>query len=135
MTAPVKRPVKKTTQSKKPPRVFEPGDPKYDWRQIYPDTVELFKFTSEDGFVVAMPKYQEPAEGEVFGMMLLNKSEQDLLIHVMRSHIIQHAKDPDYGLSVVFQALQRMAAKGTIERLLKEWPEASGVELGKSSQS
>ena len=134
MTTPVKRPVKKAV-AKKPTRVLEPGDARYDWRQIYPDTVELFKFTSGDGFVVALPKYSEPAEGEVFGMMLLNKSEQDLLIHVMRSHIIDNAKDPDFGLQVTFQALQRMNAKGTIERLLSEWPQASGVELGKSSPS
>lgn len=128
MTAPVKRPAKKAA----PKKVYEPGDPKYDWRQIYPATVSLFKFTSGDGKVVCLPKYEEPAEGEVFGMMLMNKSEQDLLIHTMRSHITDNAKDPDYGLQVTFQALQQMAAKGTIERLLTEWPQASGIELGKS---
>lgn len=132
MTTPA-RPVKRAPAKKSAPKkVYEPGDPKYDWRQIYPDTVDLFRFTSGDNHLVVLPKYAEPAEGEVFGMMLLNKSEQDLLIHTMRSHIIDNAKDPDYGLQVTFQALQKMSAKGTIERLLKEWPEASGIELGKS---
>jgi hypothetical protein len=130
MTAPAK-PVKRAA-TKKPAKVYEPGDARYDWRTVYPNTVSLFKFTSDDGFVVSLPKYSEPAEGEIFGMMLMNKSEQDLLIHTMRSHIIDNAKDPDFGLQETFRALQRMSAKGTIEKLLKEWPEASGIELGKS---
>lgn len=133
MTTPVKRAPAKKAAAKRPAKVYEPGDPKFDWRTVYPNTVELFKFTSNDNHVVCLPKYSEPAEGEVFGMMLMQKSEQDLLIHTMRGHIIDNAKDPDYGLQVTFQALQKMAARGTIERLLQEWPEASGIELGKSS--
>lgn len=138
MATPTKAPVKraprkaaprKAASSKTPPK---PGDPKFDWREVYPATVELFKYVSDDGFVVCLPKYQNPGEGEIFGMMLLNKNEQELLIYVMRQHIRENATDPEQGLLVTFQALQKIKAPGTIESLLQQWPEASGLELGKS---
>jgi hypothetical protein len=137
MTQPVKRTPKKgpgpqavRTPAKK--KVIEPGDPNFDWRALYKDGTSLFRFRSQDGFVVVLPSYDDPGEGEVFGLMLLNKSESDLLVYVMRQHIIDHAKDAESLLQVTFRALQRMKAPGVIEELLKAWPEASGKELGKS---
>lgn len=112
--------------------VTTPGHPKFDWGKIYPKDVELFKFMSEDGFVVCLPKYEDPGEGEIFGLMLMNKTEQELLIYVMRQHITHNAIDPEGALLVTFRALQKMKAAGTVETILKEWPEASGKELGKS---
>lgn len=127
--APRKAAAKKTASTKTPPK---PGEPKFNWREIYPTDVELFKFSSDDGFIVCLPKYENPGEGEVFGLMLLNKNEQELLIYVMRQHIREHAIDPEQALLVTFQALQKIKAPGTIETLLTQWPEASGLELGKS---
>jgi hypothetical protein len=135
---PVKRvPAKRAPQkvngrvpAKKEPA--KPGDPRFDWKAVYPADVHLFKYTSADGFVVCLPWYEDPSEGEVFGLMLLNKTESDLLVYVMRQHITRNAIDPEGALLVTFQALQRMKAAGVIETLLKAWPEASGKELGKS---
>jgi len=134
MTQPVKRtPAKKVAPRKAAPkRVAEPGDPAFDWKALYKDGTSLFRFRSKDGFVVCLPSYDDPGEGEVFGLMLLNKSEQDLLIYIMRQHIINRAKDADSLLQTTFLALQRMKAPGVIEELLKAWPEASGKDLGKS---
>lgn len=134
MTQPVKRaPAKKAaTKRGAPKKQAEPGDPNFDWKSLYKDGTSLFRFRSDDGFVVVLPSYDDPGEGEVFGLMLLNKTESDLLVYVMRQHIIDHAKDADSLLQVTFRALQRMKAPGVIETLLKEWPEASGKELGKS---
>lgn len=131
--APTKRAPRKAA-AKRPGTKAEvkPGDPKFDWANIYPQDVRLFRYTSEDGFVVKLPWYEDPGEGEVFGLMLLNKSESDLLVYVMRQHITRNAIDPEGALLVTFQALQRMKAPGVIETLLKAWPEASGKELGKS---
>lgn len=137
MATPAKAPVKraprkvapKKAATKTPPK---PGEPKFNWREVYPDEVELFKYVSDDGFVVCLPKYDNPGEGEVFGLMLLNKNEQELLIYVMRQHIREHARDPETALLITFQALQKMKAPGVIETLLTQWPEASGLELGKS---
>ena len=131
--APVKRaaPAKRTSTAKRKEEP-KPGDPNFDWAAIYPKDTQLFKYTSEDGFVVKLPVYDDPGEGEIFGLMLLNKSETDLLIYVMRQHITTHAIDPDGALLVTFQALKRMKSPGVIETLLKAWPEASGKELGKS---
>ena len=109
-----------------------PGDPSFPWKSIYPAEVKLFKYTSEDGYVVCLPVYEDPGEGEIFGLMLLNKSESDLLVYVMRQHITHNAIDPDGALLVTFQALKKMKSPGVIETLLKAWPEASGKELGKS---
>jgi hypothetical protein len=134
--APVKRVAKKAAPKVNTIKAkATPGDPKFDWRSIYGTEVELFKFTSEDGFTVCLPKYEDPGEGEVFGLMLMNKSETDLLIYVMRQHITHNAIDPEGALLVTFQALQKMRAPGVIETLLKDWPEASGKDLGKYSQS
>lgn len=132
--APRKRaPAKKTAApAVKPKQVAQPGDPKFDWRAIYPTDVPLFKFTSEDGFVVCFPSYEDPTEGEVFGLMLMNKDEKDLLIYVMRQHIVKNAIDPEGALLVTFEALKQMSRPGVVETLLKRWPEASGKELGKS---
>lgn len=130
MTQPVKRAPKKRAPA--PRKNAEPGDPAFDWKSIYPKEVKLFRFMSEDGFVVCLPYFEDPGEGEVFGLMLLNKSEQDLLIYVMRQHITDNAIDADGALQVTFRALQRMKAPGVIEMLLQKWPEASGKELGKS---
>lgn len=124
-----KAPAKRASAAKKN---AEPGDPNFDWKSLYKDGTDLFKFRSEDGFVVVLPSYDDPGEGEVFGLMLLNKSESDLLVYVMRQHIMDHAKNPDALLQVTFRALQRMKAPGVIEELLQKWPEASGKELGKS---
>lgn len=134
MTAPQKRapkkaPAKRTSAAK---RNAEPGDAQYDWKGLYKPDTHLFRFRSEDGFVVCLPWYDDPGEGEIFGLMLLNKSESDLLVHVMRQHIIDHAIDADSTLVNTFRALQKMKAPGVIETLLKEWPEAAGKELGKS---
>lgn len=127
---PVKRaPAKRTQASRK--KYADPGDPSFDWGQIYTRDVKLFRFMSEDGFVVCLPRYNEPAEGEIFGLMLLNKSEQDLLIYVMRQHIKANAIDPDGALLVTFEALKKMSSPGTIEGLLKAWPEEAGFDLGK----
>lgn len=134
--APVKRaPARKGAATQRPPvrkENLRPGDPKFDWKAVYPKDVPLFKYTSADGFVVCLPMYDDPGEGEVFGLMLLNKSESDLLVYVMRQHITHNAIDPEGALLVTFQALQRMKSPGVIETLLKAWPEASGKELGKS---
>lgn len=134
MATPANAPTKKRAPAKKAASKApaNPGDPKFDWRAIYPATVSLFKFTSEDGFTICLPSYEDPGEGEVFGLMLLNKSEQDLLIYVMRQHISDNANDPDEALRVTFTALQKMKAPGVVESLLRKWPEASGKELGKS---
>jgi len=133
MTQPVKRvPKKGTKRAGAPKKQPEPGDPNFDWKALYKPDTQLFRFRSEDGFVVCLPSYDDPGEGEVFGLMLLNKSESDLLVYVMRQHIIDHAKDAESLLQVTFRALQRMKAPGVIEQLLKDWPEASGKELGKS---
>ena len=121
--------VRRPAVGKKQP---EPGDPNFDWKALYKEGTSLFRFRSDDGFVVVLPSYDDPGEGEVFGLMLLNKSESDLLVYVMRRHIITHARDPESLLQTTFRALQRMKAPGVIEMLLKEWPEASGKELGKS---
>lgn len=131
--APVKGAPKKAAAKRSPAKAAaKPGDPKYDWRSIYPADIQLFKYTSEDGFVVCLPSYEDPGEGEIFGLMLLNKSESDLLVYVMRQHITHNAIDPEGALLVTFQALQKMKSAGVIETLLKAWPEASGKELGKS---
>ncbi len=138
MTQPVKRaPAKRAPAKRVHPAAVKkadskPGDPRFDWGAVYPKDVHLFKYTSEDGFVVCLPWYEDPGEGEVFGLMLLNKTESDLLVYVMRQHITRNAIDPEGGLLVTFQALQRMKSPGVIETLLKAWPEASGKELGKS---
>lgn len=137
MTQPVKRtPAKRVPQKMSRPPVkkadAKPGDPKFDWAAVYPSDVHLFRYMSEDGFVVCLPSYEDPGEGEVFGLMLLNKNESDLLVYVMRQHITHNAIDPEGALLVTFQALQRMKSPGVIETLLKAWPEASGKELGKS---
>lgn len=133
MTQPVKRSPKKAPAKRAAPKkVLEPGDPAFDWKALYKPNTELFRFRSEDGFVVCLPSYDDPGEGEVFGLMLLNKSESDLLVYVMRQHIIEHAIDSESLLQVTFKALQRMRAPGVIETLLQKWPEASGKELGKS---
>lgn len=138
MTQPVKRTPKKgpgpRANNRPAPKkkAVEPGDPGYDWRNVYPKEVELFRYRSEDGFVVCLPKYDDPGEGEIFGLMLLNKSESDLLVYVMRQHVTEHAIDADNALLITFQALQKMKAPGVIETFLKAWPEASGKELGKS---
>lgn len=131
---PVKRvPAKKAPARRATPKKeAKPGEPAYDWRSVYPKTVKLFRFTSEDGFVVCLPSYEDPGEGEVFGLMLLNKTESDLLVYVMRQHVTEYAIDPDGALLITFQALQKMKAPGVIETLLQKWPEASGKELGKS---
>jgi hypothetical protein len=125
-----------TTAKKAPAKVQRasaiPGDPKYDWRKIYPTDVKLFKFISTDGFVICLPHYEQPSEGEVFGLMLLDKSEQELLIHIMRQHITRNAVDADEAFQATFSALQRMRDAGNIEALLTQWPEASGVSLEKS---
>lgn len=135
-SAPVKRaPARRTTAAtngSRPKVRAEPGDPKFDWRQIYPQDVQLFKFTSDDGFVVCLPSYEDPTEGEVFGLMLMDKDEKDLLIYVMRQHITTNAIDAEGALLVTFQALKRMSHAGMVESLLRKWPEASGKELGKS---
>lgn len=136
--APVKRTPRKAPAKRAPAKVkpgAEPGDPGYDWLNVYPKETHTFTFMSDDGFTVQLPWFEEPAEGEVFGLMLLNKSESDLLVYVMRQHIVKNAIDPDAGLMITFRALQRMKAPGTIERLLKQWPEAAGLDLGKYSQS
>lgn len=134
--APVKRAAKKaaprTTPRNGASREVEPGDPKFDWTAIYDRSIKLFKYTSEDGFVVCLPAYEDPYEGEVFGLMLMNKNEQELLIYVMRQHITRNAIDPEGALLMTFQALKKMKRPGVIEQLLKAWPEASGKELGKS---
>ena len=130
--APVKRATTAKRNSDKKKEDAKPGDPNFDWAAIYPQGTQLFKYTSQDGFVVKLPVYDDPGEGEIFGLMLLNKSETDLLIYVMRQHITTHAIDPDGALLVTFQALKQMKAPGVIETLLKAWPEASGKELGKS---
>ena len=134
MTQPVKRVPKKAAAKRNgvAKKQAEPGDPQFDWKSLYKDGTSLFRFRSKDGFVVVLPSYDDPGEGEVFGLMLLNKSESDLLVYVMRQHIIDHAKDSESLLQVTFRALQRMKAPGVIEELLKAWPEASGKELGKS---
>jgi hypothetical protein len=134
MTQPVKRTPKKAAATRRPTpkKQVEPGDPAFDWKSLYKPNTQLFKFRSEDGFVVCLPSYDDPGEGEVFGLMLLNKSESDLLVYVMRQHIIQHAIDADSLLQTTFRALQRMKAPGVIETLLQAWPEAAGKELGKS---
>jgi len=133
MATPAKAPVKRAPRKKavKPKKLAMPGEPAFDWRNVYPNDVELFRYTSDDGFVVSLPKFEEPGEGEIFGLMLLNKSEQDLLIYIMRQHITQNAIDPEGALQITFRALQKMRAPGMIESLLKDWPEASGVDLGK----
>lgn len=131
--APTKRAPRKAPAKKGAAKVqAKPGDPKFDWRNIYATDVKLFKYTSQDGFVVCLPEYDDPGEGEVFGLMLLNKSESDLLVYVMRQHITRNAIDPEGGLLATFQALQKMKAPGVIETLLKAWPEASGKTLGES---
>lgn len=131
--APTKRTARKAPAKRAAPaKDAKPGDPRFDWRAVYPKDVQLFKYTSEDGFSVCLPWYEDPGEGEVFGLMLLNKSESDLLVYVMRQHITHNAIDPEGALLITFQALQRMKAPGVIETLLKAWPEASGKELGKS---
>lgn len=133
--APTKRaPAKRAAPAKRNGAKVDvrPGDPRFDWKAVYPKDIKLFKYTSEDGFVVCLPSYEDPGEGEVFGLMLLNKSESDLLVYVMRQHITHNAIDPEGALLVTFQALQKMKAPGVIETLLKAWPEASGKELGKS---
>lgn len=131
--APVKRSPRKAAAKKAAPKAeVRPGEPKFDWKKIYPQDVKLFRFTSEDGFVVCLPWYEDPGEGEVFGLMLMNKNEQELLIYVMRQHITRNAIDPEGALLVTFQALQKMKSPGTVETLLKAWPEAAGKELGKS---
>jgi hypothetical protein len=138
MTQPVKRaPRKRAPQAvngRAPAKKADakPGDPKFDWKAVYPADVHLFRYTSQDGFVVCLPSYEDPGEGEVFGLMLLNKTESDLLVYVMRQHITHNAIDPEGALLITFQALQKMKAPGVIETLLKAWPEASGKELGKS---
>lgn len=139
MTAPIKRTPAKKAPARKAvasTKSYEPGDPRFMWSGgVYPKETALFKFTSDDGYVVCLPWYEDPGEGEVFGLMLLNKSESDLLIYVMRQHITHNAIDPEAALLVTFQALQKIKAPGTIERLLKQWPEAAGKDLGKYSQS
>lgn len=130
MTAPQKRAPKKRTAPAK--KNYEPGDAQFDWKALYKPNTQLFKFRSTDGFVVCLPWYDDPGEGEVFGLMLINKSESDLLVYVMRQHIIDHAIDSESLLQAAFRALQKMKAPGTIEALLKDWPEAAGKELGKS---
>lgn len=134
MATPANAPVKgapRKAAPKKPAKKLEPGDPAFDWKSLYKPGTDLFKFRSEDGFVVVLPSYEDPGEGEVFGLMLLNKSESDLLVYVMRQHISTHAIDADSLLLTTFQALQKMKAPGVIEALLKAWPEAAGKELGK----
>lgn len=134
--APVKRAPRKAPAKRPVPKGGgQPGDPGFDWGKVYPKELHTFKFMSDDGFVVELPWFSEPGEGEVFGLMLLNKSESDLLVYVMRQHIMKNAIDPDGALLITFQALQRMKSPGTIERLLKQWPEAAGLDLGKYSQS
>lgn len=128
--APAKAAARRPAAAKK--KEAEPGDPQYDWSNVYEKSVDLFTFRSEDGFVVKLPMYDDPNEGEVFGLMLLNKSESDLLVYIMRQHITNHAIDSEAGLQITFKALQRMKAPGVIETLLQKWPEASGKELGKS---
>jgi hypothetical protein len=129
---PQKRVPRKAPPLKAVKREAEPGDPKYDWRTVYPDTVSLFKYTSQDGKVLCIPAYEDPGEGEIFGLMLLNKNEQELLIYTMRQHITRNARDPEHALLVTFQALKNMRAPGTVETFLKSWPEAAGKDLGKS---
>ncbi|AZS06580.1 tail assembly chaperone [Mycobacterium phage JacoRen57] len=131
MTQPVKRAPRKKVSAKTKADA-KPGDPAYDWKSVYNKDLKLFRYISQDGFVVCLPEYEDPGEGEIFGLMLLNKSESDLLVYVMRQHITRNAIDPENALLVTFQALQRMKAPGVIETLLKAWPEASGKELGKS---
>ena len=136
MTTPHRPPAKKAPARKAvaAKKVYEPGDPRFDWLQVYPKDVQLFKFTSDDGYVICLPWFEEPGEGEVFGLMLMNKSESDLLIYIMRQHITHNAIDPEGALLVTFRALQKIKAPGTIESLLKKWPEAAGMDLGKYSQ-
>jgi hypothetical protein len=132
--APVKRSPRKAPAKKAaaPAKEAKPGDPRFNWKAVYPADIKLFRYTSEDGFTVCLPSYEDPGEGEVFGLMLLNKTESDLLVYVMRQHITHNAIDPEGALLITFQALQKMKAPGVIETLLKAWPEASGKELGKS---
>lgn len=133
--APVKRaPAKKAAPRKPatPPKPAEPGDVKFDWRKIYPAKVPLFKFVSDDGFVLCLPKFTQPGEGEVLGLMLFDKSEQELMIQVMRDHITEKSFDGDAALYATYATLKRFTVVGTVEQLLREWPKASGVELGKS---
>lgn len=130
-TAPTKRaPAKKTTAGK-PKKSTVPGEPGYDWRSLYPPNTKLFKFTSADGFVVCLPEFKEPGEGEVFGLMLMDKSDQELLLHVMRESITNQASEGQQALVTTFEALKKMRAEGTIERLLEEWPAAAGIKLEK----
>lgn len=126
--APRKAPAKKPV----PPKPAEPGDAKYDWLTIYPASVPLFKFVSDDGFVLCLPKFTQPGEGEVLGLMLFDKNEQELMIQVMRDHIVEKSVDGDAALYATYATLKRFSVQGSVERLLKEWPAASGVELGKS---
>lgn len=128
--APTKAPARRPAASKK--KQAEPGDPQYDWSNVYPKDVSLFTYRSADGYVVKLPSYDDPNEGEVFGLMLMNKSESDLLVYVMRQHITNHAIDADAALQITFTALKNMKAPGVIEKLLVDWPAASGKELGKS---
>ncbi|QSL99626.1 hypothetical protein [Mycobacterium phage Maco6] len=126
---PVKRAPRKA--SPKPKKSLIPGEPGYDWRTIYPTSVKLFKFTSDDGFVVCLPKFRQPGEGEVFGLMLMDKSDQELLLHVLRECITADATNPQDALMVTFEALRKMKADGTVEKLLEEWPADAGVKLEK----
>lgn len=127
--APVKRAPRK--MSPKPKKSLIPGEPGYDWRAIYPTPVKLFRFTSDDGFVVCLPEFRQPGEGEVFGLMLMDKSDQELLLHVLREAITADAVDPQQAMVVTFEALRKMRADGTVEKLLEEWPAAAGVKLEK----
>lgn len=130
-TAPAKRAPRKTAARPAAKKNAVPGDPGFDWRQFYPNTAKLFKFTSSDGFVVCLPEFKEPGEGEVFGLMLMDKSDQDLLLHVMRESIVNQANDGQQALVTTFEALKKMRAEGTVEKLLEEWPAAAGIKLEK----
>lgn len=130
MTAPVKRTAAKKVAAK-PKKPSQPGDPAYDWKPLYKQGTKLFRFNSADGFVVCLPEFRQPGEGEVFGLMLLDKSDQDLMLHTLRETIAEAALDTQTALVTTFNALRRIKAEGSIEALLEKWPEAAGIKLEK----
>ena len=121
---------KPTTQAKRVSDI--PGDVDFDWHTVYPAKVRLYRFVSNDGHMVCLPKFEQPGEGEIFGMMLMEKSDQDMLITMMRDLINKYAKEPDYALRVTFEALRTMNAEGTVSDFLEGWAKDAGLDVGKS---
>jgi hypothetical protein len=109
-----------------------PGDIDFDWHTVYPAKVKLYRFVSNDNRLVCLPRFEQPGEGEIFGLMLLEKSDQEMLVGLMRDLINQHAKSPEYGLRVTYEALRTMHAEGTVSDFLEGWAKDAGIEVEKS---